>query len=533
MMKRIIKKYSKITKKIISLLVVLVLNITSFAAVGANDGSAFVTKAEFDALVNTFNEQMDDYESNLVSKIDGAVANYLAGLSNTQVTQRTILIPEASSKGVFSFNKQNPLNYEYGYPKIWGWYKRTDFPTNSAATNVTTVVFSWDGANPTNIKKTTISNIKESSTAGASTAKWEGYYNCKDIIGCVGSERNTAYTGVNGWNWGYHAVERSSIVKNQELNGSGATAYSLRSCNSSGTEMNAGIMHTMRLYSVEHQWSNKAYEYISVVDPYDYDMFSSYDRDKNWGYDGTYMTEFAGVKNNFTLSAGGKSNGWKFAQNCFGTTDSINYYRKVKGSTSAITNGNSSDTVATFVKNNSSSTQRYYVPMVGFERTYLTNWKQIYDGNTGSVADFEYEKHGNETGYSDRAILTDKDGNRYLGVQAGFPLIKINKDEKLEYNLEFSDKSKNYVVWISKRPFKTTGHPDDDDNCLTDLIGLDKSKNANKGYSVVSGEGTFTTQKFNEDCVLYIKWGINNSTKANIAGGILKPESTGIITIED
>ena len=65
-----------------ALFIVVLLNINSYAAVGANDGSAFVTKAEFDALVNTFNEQMDGYQSGLNSKIDGAIANYLAGLSS-------------------------------------------------------------------------------------------------------------------------------------------------------------------------------------------------------------------------------------------------------------------------------------------------------------------------------------------------------------------------------------------------------------------------------------------------------------------
>ena len=64
-----------------ALFIVVLLNINSYAAVGANDGSAFVTKAEFDALVNTFNDQMDGYQAGLNSKIDGAIANYLAGLS--------------------------------------------------------------------------------------------------------------------------------------------------------------------------------------------------------------------------------------------------------------------------------------------------------------------------------------------------------------------------------------------------------------------------------------------------------------------
>ena len=69
-------------KFILCILLILSINFTSFATVGANDGSAFVTKSEFDALVNTFNEQMDDYEESLVTKIDGAIANYLAGLSS-------------------------------------------------------------------------------------------------------------------------------------------------------------------------------------------------------------------------------------------------------------------------------------------------------------------------------------------------------------------------------------------------------------------------------------------------------------------
>lgn len=65
---------------------------TSFAAVGGNDGSAFITKAEFDALVNDFNEQMDKYEVSLVSKIDGAIANYLNGVSREKVSKLSSII---------------------------------------------------------------------------------------------------------------------------------------------------------------------------------------------------------------------------------------------------------------------------------------------------------------------------------------------------------------------------------------------------------------------------------------------------------
>ena len=78
------KKFFKLGKRMLALFsiaIMVLLNINSYAAVGANDGSAFVTKAEFDALVNTFNDQMDTYQSGMNAKIDGAIANYLAGLS--------------------------------------------------------------------------------------------------------------------------------------------------------------------------------------------------------------------------------------------------------------------------------------------------------------------------------------------------------------------------------------------------------------------------------------------------------------------
>ena len=88
------KKIFKFFKKTFAFILVLVINFNTYAAVGGNDGSAFVTKAEFDAIVNTFNEQMDNYESSLVSKIDGAIANYLTSLSD----EVTMTLDDLSSR---------------------------------------------------------------------------------------------------------------------------------------------------------------------------------------------------------------------------------------------------------------------------------------------------------------------------------------------------------------------------------------------------------------------------------------------------
>ena len=96
------KKFFKLGKRMLALFIVVLLNINSYAAVGANDGSAFVTKAEFDALVNTFNEQMDTYQSGLNAKIDGAISNYLAGLSS--VTTEKLFIMLNGWDRVYAFN---------------------------------------------------------------------------------------------------------------------------------------------------------------------------------------------------------------------------------------------------------------------------------------------------------------------------------------------------------------------------------------------------------------------------------------------
>ena len=89
-------KFVKHGKRLVAIMLVLFMNINTYAAIGANDGSAFVTKAEFDALVNTFNEQMDSYENSVVSKIDGAIANYLASLSSTATYPQNLLVNNLS-----------------------------------------------------------------------------------------------------------------------------------------------------------------------------------------------------------------------------------------------------------------------------------------------------------------------------------------------------------------------------------------------------------------------------------------------------
>ena len=101
------KNLFKIFKISLAFSIVSAMSINTIAAVGANDGSAFITKAEFDALVNTFNEQMDNYESGIISKVDGAIANYLDSLSNERTVNVDSIINKLSRYDRTFLNNSN------------------------------------------------------------------------------------------------------------------------------------------------------------------------------------------------------------------------------------------------------------------------------------------------------------------------------------------------------------------------------------------------------------------------------------------
>ena len=75
------KNKLKMCKKALVLFFAFLFSIESFGAViSDNDGSAFITKAEFEVLKNGFNEQIEQYNRSIDNKIDGAIASYLSGI---------------------------------------------------------------------------------------------------------------------------------------------------------------------------------------------------------------------------------------------------------------------------------------------------------------------------------------------------------------------------------------------------------------------------------------------------------------------
>ena len=75
------KKKCCLKKIIFAMFLSLILSFNCIAAVVSdNDGSAFITKSEFDSLKNDFQVKLDQYNSTIDNKIDSAIAGYLAGI---------------------------------------------------------------------------------------------------------------------------------------------------------------------------------------------------------------------------------------------------------------------------------------------------------------------------------------------------------------------------------------------------------------------------------------------------------------------
>ena len=89
------KRSTRYIKKALVTFLVVLMSIESFGAVVSdNDGSAFITKAEFDSLKNDFQSQIDQYNTSLDAKIDGAISSYLSGIQVAKKTKYAVEIAD-------------------------------------------------------------------------------------------------------------------------------------------------------------------------------------------------------------------------------------------------------------------------------------------------------------------------------------------------------------------------------------------------------------------------------------------------------
>ena len=104
----------KIFRKIIVLLIVFAfgINVCFAAVVSDNDGAAFITKAEFDSLKNTFQSQINGFNSNIDNKIESAINAYLSGIKvgKTSKINTAFVLDGDKDKNIICVGKTNNFN---------------------------------------------------------------------------------------------------------------------------------------------------------------------------------------------------------------------------------------------------------------------------------------------------------------------------------------------------------------------------------------------------------------------------------------
>ena len=527
-------KSTKLLKRFAALFLVVFMSIDSFAAiVSDNDGSAFITKKEFEDLKEEFADQVNKYNKSIDYKIDGSIANYLNGINVSKHHETDSVLSGEALEYAVTFNSANPLNYVFGWPRIridvtqtrW-WDGQRD---NIGTANVTAEPIAVSDA--TKISKTLITKLARKDTSSPWTAEWAGYrINCSEVLEIYAYYSSAAGIDGNPSNIGLvNATKQNdqgnniNLIKNQDL--MGKSVMTLRTC--VGTDRGTGsspLLANATCKSINHDWGVNKYPIAICWQPYNYDMFSNYDRDYNWGYDGTYMTSFKSYSNPESWTLVGQDV-HSYLNKTSATPKLIWMYQ---GGTSACNGGSKDITYSDYMVNYAgSSSGKMYVPMIGFERNYLTNWSQIYLPDTEEVADFDRKEYSTSiTG----SIIQTSDTEFHLSLSAGLPIVKLNLDEELsKFDVDFEDDSKNYIIWVSDRPFPSNKDPKDASN-LVELTKLTKV-NALNGYKVENGHGSFGyTNKEGDEKYLYMKWGILNAAGTSATcGGAVRINKTYIV----
>ena len=106
---------NEMKKRILALGLILCMTESLFAAaVSDNDGSSFITRAEFDSMKNDFQVVLDSYNSGIDRKIDGLIASYLSSVKESKTDKLAL---DEKSQYLFPLVMCGPNNEWNDYDK--------------------------------------------------------------------------------------------------------------------------------------------------------------------------------------------------------------------------------------------------------------------------------------------------------------------------------------------------------------------------------------------------------------------------------
>ena len=485
------------------------MSIESFGAVVSdNDGSAFITKAEFDSLKNDFQSQIDQYNTSIDSKIDGAIASYLAGIKVEKKQQKRIVLANWNNVSMTNY----ALSNEWKIPNV----------NLSVGMNGTTVnaypVRSWmttwwaqaqinyTRPSSTRCKRLIVDAGNESSTMPA-YVYWIGRaLNEVDSISCnrlqyidgttdadlwaIGETSNSYFdfTNITRIYAGYFSNLNTGTTDIWSprfywcgVDSGGHTGPSYKTPTSIMSKMNATSIQLLpvdgQLYEYEHILTWQNYDFPQLTDP-------------DWLGHLRYI-ENAAITREQVLQVASKSSRWH------------------ANSTSNQSMDHRSSAQASYAQTTPKTFNAYYSGEDG--RTDTTAFVGV--GIINRTYDSEHI-YQSSTEFTDTVDGRDlKVGN--LNLIQGFPILAAKEGDKITLELEFDNLYKNGVlqsvmeqdVYLSTIPFGSGATLTDE----TKRIKCD-GQPTGQNYMTTTDNKIKLVFEMNETSIVYLKWKPHNDS---------------------
>ena len=465
----------KFIKKTLIVAMVNLLPVCSYAAiVSDNDGSAFVTKSEFEALKDGFNNQISQYNSSLDSKIDGAIASYLAGMNLAKPESISILISDWEKYTMLA----GTISNQWVYPNFHGQFAYTkytnlpSFDSNRGLYKTFYTKFSIEYKNTkTSNRRVLVDNVIIQATPDKSNATWAGVaLNCTEDYTASRIDDTGDSGGDPGW---LYSAATNYLYACQPLNITARNYISNWNSTSS------------KYWNVTQRWyynypSGSASGYVAwnsnptniVITPavtydkdasgniYSYQHIGTWRNKTNFECSAKGVTNYITVSSNNTLETSGwlnqvtKSGKWSGMESK-GDGGSPNIV-KIQGQ-------KLNQSVQFTDNNNNGGTNKAAIPTLGLL------------GNITSNAIYQYQD------------LYDQDGNKVdkITLEKGAILFNVKENEIVEWAPEFSNCTvsgmtgqKEVTLVFSYKPFTDKANVADSNDLV--IFESGSSKNLTK-----------------------------------------------------
>ena len=508
-------------KKALCLIFAFLFSINSFAAVVSdNDGSAFITKAEFEAMKKDFDSQIDNYNNSIDAKIDGAIASYLAGTRLKRPIDTPVENPVDTVYCMVSRGdeEEKDLKYVFSWPVVslehvgWnGWWEVSGHGVYGRK-------YTWTKKN--NSKqgcRNLISDTIDKTASFAGCAEWRGY-----AEGAWDDVNWSAVQTYYNYGWGFHYAGSSTCIEWEATN---APVYGVNygdknvlegwlGGNVAG-EYDAGYRDEYKendiyVQSLNLNYANVKAENLIIWRPERQYAFTEIDKNRFWKFDAKASISDWDTNKTYapklywdtpTVSDYYKKENYGYFANLFTTASLYRAYHQGNGVGEAC--GTKTVTAKNWTnphkdsKYYEQSKQRLPLPTEGFPWQTISNWDQLYIKNNS------WAVKGNIDKSISSIIRPNGNDAEYLSVNGGWPITEIKFEGEYEYVVEFVEPV-DHMVFAKYVPF-TTSNPESEET-----IVWDKDVELVPGYTNAAKvpAGKKVTLKFEaeKNGILYIKW---------------------------